>query len=199
MNRSAFFFFACLITTRFARVTQAQIAEVRGVNGEATYTVSASAAVAVRKGVSLPVGSLIKTGRGSAVDIYLGPGYGTIRLTQNTVLSIDKLESRKTFLTLWDGSFVGWDTKVAPNASFQVKLAKGIVGISEGKYRIDSRSYLVLLNGLIVQAYVMPDGELKPFTLQAPPAVYFSPVEGVKPAPAPLQREVDLQSRGKLR
>ena len=183
----------------FATVSNAQIAEVRGVNGEATYTVANSTPVPVRKGTSLPAGALIKTGRSSALDLFLGPSFGTIRVTQNTTISLDKLETAKVFLTLWDGSFVGWDAKVPGTASFQVKLAKGIVGIVEGKYRLDSRSYLVLLSGQLVHAYVMPDGELKPFTLQAPPAVYFSPVEGVKSAPGQLQREVDLQTKGRLR
>jgi len=177
----------------------AQVAEVRGMNGDATYTVGGASPVAVRKGVSLPVGSVIKTGRGAAIDIYLGPSCGTIRLTQNTTVSLDRMEALKTFLTLWDGSFVGWDAKVPANGAFQVKMSKGIIGISEGKYRIDARSYLVLLNGFMVFGYVMPDSEIKPFTLQAPPAVYFSPVEGVKAAPIELQREVELQSKGRLR
>jgi len=180
-------------------VAKAQVAEVRGLNGDATYTAANSVPVPIHKGVSLPPGAVIKTGRGSALDIFLGPTFGTIRLTQNATLSIDKLEEAKTFLTLWDGAFVGWDAKVPATASFQVKVAKGIVGIAEGRYRIDARSYLVLLNGKLVHAYVMPDAQLKPFTLQGPPAVYFSPVEGVKTAPAALEREVDLQMRGRLR
>jgi hypothetical protein len=199
MNRNAASFIALLFTACSSIVTRAQIAEIRGLNGEATYTVGNSVAVSVRKGVSLPVGALVKTGRGAAVDIYLGPAYGTVRLTQNTVLSIDKLDATQTYLTLWDGSFVGWDAKVPANASFQVKLSRGVLGIVSGRYRVDSRSYLVLVEGLMVYAHVMPDNQLKPFTLQAPPAVYFSPVEGVKTAPAPLRREVELQGKGKLR
>src|ERR1043165_2944873 len=154
MNRNVLPFIVVFLTGCFSIVADAQIAEVRGVNGEATYTVGNSAAVSVRKGVSLPVGALVKTGRGAAVDIYLGPTYGTVRLTQNTILSIDKLEARQTFLTLWDGAFVGWDAKVPANASFQVKLSKGILGFVSGKYRVDARSYLVLLEGLMVHAYV---------------------------------------------
>src|ERR1044071_7463037 len=196
MNRSAAPFFGLFFAVIFPIAVEAQIAEIRGVNGDATYTVGTSAAVAVRKGISLPVGALVKTGRSSAVDIYLGPTYGTVRLTQNTTLSIDKLEATKTFLTLWDGAFVGWDAKVPATASFQVKLAKGILGIVEGKYRVDARSYLVLVEGLMVHGYVMPDSQLKAFTLQGPPAVYFSPIEGVQTAPAPLRREVELQALG---
>ena len=199
MKATASFISILTILTIFGSTALAQIAEVRGVNGDVAYSVGGAGPVPVRKGVSLPVGSVIKTGRASALDIYLGPAFGTIRLTQNTSLSIDRMEPMKTLLTLWDGSFVGWDAKVPFNGTFQVKISKGIIGIAEGKYRIDARSYLVLLNGFMVYAYVMPDSQIKPFTLQSPPSVYFSPAEGVKAAPIELQREVELQSKGHLR
>jgi hypothetical protein len=199
MNGTASFVSIFTILTFFGSTALAQIAEVRGVNGEVTYSVGGAEPVSVRKGVSLPVGSVIKTGRGSALDIYLGPAFGTIRLTQNSTLSIDRMEPLKALLTLWDGSFVGWDAKVPVNGTFQVKMSKGILGIVEGKYRVDARSYLVLLNGFMVYAFVMPDSKIQAFTLQASPPVYFSPVEGVKAAPIELEREVELQSKGRLR
>jgi hypothetical protein len=78
-------------------------------------------------------------------------------------------------------------------------LPNGIIGVVHGKYRIDSRSYLVVLKGALIYGYAPPGGEVKPFTMKAPPPVYFSPVEGVRPAPMALQREVELQTKGKLR
>ena len=41
--------------------------------------------------------------------------------------------------------------------------------------------------------YVPPGQQPTPYTLVAPPAVYFSPLEGVKPAPEDLVREVIRQ------
>jgi len=174
-------------------------ADVQGVSGEATYAVAGAAAIPLRSGASVPAGSTVTTGRNSAVDLYLGPEIGTVRLTQNTVLTLEKLDPAQTSLSLLEGSIIGWGAKVSANRDYQVKLPNGIVGIVEGKYRLDSRGYLVLLSGAMAFAYVPPGSAPTPYTLKGPPPVYFSPIEGVKPAPAPLQREVDLQSKGKLR
>jgi hypothetical protein len=47
--------------------------------------------------------------------------------------------------------------------------------------------------------FIPPSGEPLPFELKAPPPVYFSPVEGVRHAPDQLVREVQFQTKGKLR
>ena len=73
-----------------------------------------------------------------AVDLFLGPEVGTVRLTQNTVLTLEKLDPAQTLLTLKEGSVVGWGAKVPPSSEYQVKLPNGIVGILEGKYDDDS-------------------------------------------------------------
>jgi hypothetical protein len=174
-------------------------AEVQGILGVATYSVGGGAPFPLRKGAAIPAGSVVKTGRESALDLYLGPDAGTIRLTQNSILSLEKLDRSQTRLALQEGSMVGWGAKIPTTSEFQVKLPNGIVGIVEGRYRLDARSYLVLLNGTMVYAFISSQGEATPYTMKAPPAVYFSPAEGVKPAPPQLQREVDLQSKGKLR
>ncbi len=190
----------CLLGVALGNLNaQVARADVQGLTGEATYTIAGAAAIALRAGASVPAGAIVTTGRSSAVDLYFGPEIGTVRLTQNTILSLEKLDRAQTSLTLLEGSIVGWGAKVPANTDYQVKLPNGIVGIVEGKYRLDARSYLVLLNGAMAFAYVAPGAPPTPYTLKAPPAVYFSPIEGVKPAPAPLQREVELQCKGKLR
>lgn len=178
---------------------QPRQAGVQGLRGQVTFTMANGAPIRLQKGASIPSGAVVRTGPQAAVDIHLGPDAGTIRLTQNTVLALDKLDNAQTMLTLAEGSFVGWDANVPVGSQFQVKLPNGIVGIVEGKYRIDVRSYLVLLNGAMAYAYVPQDGQPRPFTMKGPPAAYFSPIEGVKPAPGALQKEVELQSKGKLR
>ena len=197
---SKFLALVCLFFPGALQRVNAQVgrADVQGVTGQATYTVAGAAAIPLRAGASVPAGATVTTGRSSAVDLYFGLEIGTMRLTQNTVLSLEKL-GPQTSLSLLEGSVVGWGAKVPASTEFQVKLPNGIVGIVEGKYRLDARSYLVLLNGAIVFAYVPPGASPTPYTLKGPPAVYFSPIEGVKPAPAALQREVELQCKGKLR
>lgn len=183
------------------RGAQAQLgrAEVEGVKGTATYTYGSGSPMQLKRGLALPPGSAVRVERDSAVDLFLGPEIGTVRLTQNTVLALDKLDPKLTFLTLNQGTIVGWDAHVPVGSEFQVKLPNGIVGVIEGKYRLDARSYLVLVNGAMVYGYVVGGEQPKPYVLRAPPGVYFSPVEGVRPAPALLEREVDLQTKGKLR
>jgi hypothetical protein len=55
---------------------------------------------------------------------------------------------------------------------------------------MSSTGYIVLMEGTLVFVYVPPGGVPTPYTLVGPPAVYFSPLEGVKPAPEDLVREV---------
>jgi len=174
-------------------------AQVQGVQGNASYQARNGATTQLRKGATVPVGAVVTTERGAAVDLYLGPEVGTIRLTQNSVLILEKLDRAQTFITLTSGSFAGKDAKLPLTSEYQIKLPHGIVGVAEGKYRVDARSYLVLLQGAMVYAYVPADGEPRPYVLKAPPPTYFSPIEGVKPAPVLLQREVELQLKGKLR
>jgi len=153
----------------------------------------------LRRGLALPAGSAVRVDRDSAVDLFFGNEVGTVRLTQNTVLALDKLDPKLTFLTLNQGTIVGWDAHIPVGGEYQVKLPNGIVGIVEGKYRLDARFYLVLVNGAMVYGYVRAGGQPTTQILRGPPAVYFSPTEGVRPAPALLQREVELQTKGKLR
>src|SRR6266850_708065 len=107
--RIASFVFTFLVLARPVEVcAQAGEAVVQGVTGEATYTLANGAPVRLKKGVSIPAGALVRTARQSAVDLHLGPEAGTIRLTQNSVLALEKLDKAQTMLTLAEGSFVGW-------------------------------------------------------------------------------------------
>jgi hypothetical protein len=49
---------------------------------------------------------------------------------------------------------------------------------------------ITLLEGRLVFVHVPPGGEPARHTLNAPPAVYFSPVGGIQPAPDALVNEV---------
>jgi hypothetical protein len=52
---------------------------------------------------------------------------------------------------------------------------------------------MVLLDGTLIFVHVPQGGNPTPYTLVAPPPVYFSPLEGVKPAPDDLVKEVQNQ------
>lgn len=174
--------------------------------GTAEYSRAGRPFVPVKKGVVFQAGDVIKTERGSAVDIFFGPLAGTVRMTELSTLAIEKslvAEGRlgATFelnLSLREGEILGRVERHGGGSRFQVKVPAGLAGIVEGQFRIDARGYVVLLDGKAGYVHIPASGEPVSHTLQAPPATYFSPVEGVQPAPAELVREVTNQNRSKL-
>jgi len=177
-----------------------------GLLGTAQYSRAGGPFIPIKKGAVFQAGDVIKTESGSAVDIFFGPLAGTVRLTESTTLVIEKsvvADERlgATFelsLSLREGEILGRVERHGGGSRFQVKVPTGLGAIVEGQYRIDARGYVVLLDGKAVYVHVSASSEPVPHTLQAPPAVYFSPVEGVRPAPAALVREVTYQNRSKL-
>jgi predicted YcjX-like family ATPase len=102
-------------------------------------------------------------------------------------------------LNLIEGTMLGFEKNLSSSSRYQVKVARGIADISGSKYRLSAEGYLVLLEGNAALVFIPPGGQPVPTELKAPPAVYFSPMQGVKPAPIELVREVVLQTKGKLR
>jgi len=184
-----------------AQPTQGAV-QVRGVIGTVMYTPPGGAPVAVRTGVPISIGSTIKTEAHAAVDLSFSNGAGTVRLLQNSTLAVDKFAvsaaSVEIQLNLIEGTIVGFEKKISNSSRYQVKAGHEIADISGSKYRLSSQGYLVMLEGNAVVVYVPPGGEAVPYELKAPPAVYFSPTEGIKPAPLELVREITLQMKGKL-
>jgi hypothetical protein len=189
----------------FSFITQAQTqpskAEVRAVKGTATYTVAGGPAQPLKVGTILPAGSVVKTAAASMVDLFLGNSAGVVRLTENTTLGLDKLTLTDTGadtvvevqLNLPEGTILGNVGKLSAASKYEVKVPNGVAGIRGTRYRISSTGYTVVLDGTVVFVYVPPQGQPTPYTLVGPPAVYFSPLEGVKPAPEDLVVEVRNQ------
>jgi len=178
--------------------TQPSKAEVRAVKGEATYTVGGGAAQPLKVNTILPAGSVIKTGRASVVDLFLGNSAGVVRITENTTLGLDKLTLTDTGadtvvevqLNLPEGTILGNVNKLSAASKYEIKVPNGVAGVRGTWFRMSSTGYIVLMEGTLVFVYVPPGGAPTPYTLVGPPAVYFSPLEGVKPAPEDLVREV---------
>lgn len=181
--------------------TQPSKAEVRAVKGTATYTVAGGPAQPLKVGTILPAGSVVKTSAGSMVDLFLGNSAGVVRVTENTTLGLDKLTLTDTGadtvvevqLNLPDGTILGNVNKLSAASKYEVKVPNGVAGVRGTRYRISSTGYTVLVEGTLVMVYVPPNGQPTPYTLVGPPAQYFSPLEGVKPAPEDLVREVQGQ------
>jgi hypothetical protein len=154
----------------------------------------------------LATGTTIRTDSGAAMDVYLGKEAGVIRLTQNTTLHIAQLADTNgqpnIYLHLQRGTILGNSGRHASgsgrHASGQIKTAVGIAEVGSSAFRLHSEGYLVVLSGTAHFAHVPATGEPRLYSLNAPPAVYFSPTEGVKPAPKELVREVVNQSKARL-
>jgi hypothetical protein len=182
-------------------------AVVRGLAGSAVYSMAGSAETPLRAGTILPIGSTIRTGPGSAVDLAFGATAGVVRLLQNSMLSLEKFDVPdprpgapiELRLNLLEGTMAGFGQKAASNSKYRVKVSRGIADVGGTKYRISAEGYLVVLEGTALFAFVPASGEPVPFELRAPSPVYFSPVEGVRPAPAELEREVLFQTKGQLK
>jgi hypothetical protein len=195
---------ALMVTSTLAQ-TQPSKAEVRAVRGQATYTVAGGPAQQLKVGTILASGSTIKTGPASMVDLFLGNSAGVIRVTENTTLGLDKLTLTDTGadtvvevqLNLPEGTILGNVNKLSAASKYEIKVPNGVAGVRGTRFRVSSTGYIVLLDGTMVFVYVPPpNGAPTPYTLVGPPAVYFSPVDGVKPAPEDLVREVRGQFGG---
>jgi hypothetical protein len=177
-------------------------AEVSGVFGLATGQHPGNAEVQLRAGMPLDAGTVIRTAPGAAVDLYLGSGVGVVRLTQSTMVTVQRLNqtnsSTETYLHLQYGTMLGNGANVTAGSRYHIKTDAGIAAIGNAAFRLHAEGYFVVVDGKAQFAHVAPEGEAKVHALSAPPAVYFSPSEGVKEAPKVLVREVVSQSKAKL-
>lgn len=174
-------------------------AEVRAIKGQANYSTAGGAFLPLKVGAILYSGTTIRTSSGSLVDLFLGNSAGFVRITENTTLALDKLAFTETGadtvvevqLNLPDGTILGNVNKLSAASKYEVKVPNGVAGIRGTRFRISSSAYVVLLEGSLIMVYVPPNGQPTPYPLFGPPAQYFSPTEGPKPAPIDLVREVE--------
>lgn len=178
-----------------------------GVQGEVSWSGADKVLRPAQSGAALPSGAVIRTGPKSAVDIRFGSLIGTLRLTENSSLVLDQVVNLEpgaepalnVQLTLQRGNLLGNPSGLPATATFEIKVSNGVAAIVQGQFRLNAQGYLVLLNGAAGFVHVPESGEPVPYTLRAPPAVYFSPVSKIQAAPPELVREVAGQTKSKLR
>jgi len=187
-----------------AKPFEAQVSEMKG---SATYSMANESPKRLDAGTVLLPGAIVQTAKSSAVDIRLGADAGVVRMTENSVLALEKLNETRTGsgntvevqLNVRAGNVLGNVTRLPAGSKYHVKVSNGMVGVRDGQFRINAQGFVVLLNGGLAVVHVPAVGEPTPHTLTAPPAVYFSPLESVKPAPPPLVQEVQNQLNARLR
>lgn len=177
-------------------------AEVRGILGGARYSTGGGPFQPLKGGTVLRPGDVVQTASQSALDLYLGPAAGTVRLTGSATLSIDKMRVNDTAsdveLHLRDGELLGKVGAAAGTSKFVVKTAAGFGAVVRGQFRFDARGSLVLLEGKALFVTTPDSGEPVANSLSAPPSVFYLPGAGVRPAPAELEKEVRKQAKVKL-
>ena len=179
--------------------TQPGRIEVKAVRGSATSYIPGGTPTPLKAGATLSSGSTVKTGKESSVDLYLGKPVGTIRVEENTTFTIDKFTITETGadtvvdaqLNLPEGTILGNVNKLSAASKYEIKVPNGVAGIRGTRFLASANAYFVLIDGALVFVHVPPGGNPTPYTLQAPPAQYFSPLEGVKPAPLDLVQNVE--------
>jgi len=195
---------AVVLATGLHAQTQPGKAKVQAISGSAVFSVAGGPLVPLKVGTILDQGATIKTAKDSTVDLFLGKSAGVLRIVENTTLALDKLAMIETGadtvvdvqLNLPEGTMLFNVEKLSAASKYEIKVPNGVAGIRGTRGRISSAGFIVLRDGRFVFVYVPPGGQPKPFTLVAPPPVYFTPIEGVKPAPPELIRELDNQLRG---
>jgi len=178
--------------------------QVMGILGRAQISREGAPFAPLLNGGQLRAGDVIRTGAGSAVDVAFGENPGTVRLTENSVLALDKIsmdstnETSEIELSLRSGELLGLSKEGPPDSRFEIKIPIGIARVLHGRYRVQARGYLALVEGKLLFAHVPPGGQPTAHNLNAPPACYFTPVGGVRPAPSELVREIKKQMKARL-
>lgn len=162
--------FACVAVLAGALATvQAGVgkAVVRGIKGAAECS-EAGGWKALKLGMELAPGTEVRTGNDATVDLYLDQNGPLVRLTENTVLKIDKLNFEntgvdtviETSLDLKAGRLVGVVKKLSGTSKYEVKTPTGVAGIRGTEYVISADGSVNVLDGQIVVVFVKSDGGL---------------------------------------
>jgi len=129
------------------------------------------------------------------VEPVLGIAPGVVRVTENTTLGLDKLtltDTGATTVVEVQLNLPGRDDSGQRQQTFSASTIRKSSPQWGGRYRANRASgsarpvISCSSTATMVFVYVRRHGAPTPYTLVGPPAVYFSPVDGVKPAPEDL-------------
>jgi hypothetical protein len=208
-STSGFAAHSVLVVLAFLLAASAQavpmLAKVRSITGTATYSTNGGPAQPLKVGNTFSSGTTIKTGPASSVDLSMDRA-GLIRITENTILQLDKLSASETGadtavdveVGLPDGDMYFDVNKMSKGSRYEIKMPTGVAGIRGTKGRFSFRPAgslrppVVLLTGSVIFVHRPPNAPVSTFLITTPPAAYFSATEGVKVAPQSLIDEVDL-------
>ncbi len=161
---------AMLISTAEAKVNKAVVRAVRGTADISTD--KGSTWKPARVGSQLSPNSIIKTGAGSVVDLFLGDNGPVVRVTESTEMGIDRLDVEgsgvdkviETQLDLKSGRILGNVKKLAEASKYEVKTPVGVAGIRGTEYDISANGRVSVITGLVQVVYVDVTDPANPVT-----------------------------------
>lgn len=126
-------------------------------------------------GKTLYQGSVIKTAPGSVVDLFLGDNGPVVRVTEDTIMGVDKLTSEgtgaekviETQLDLRNGRILGNVKKLAQASKYEVKTPMGVAGIRGTQYDISANGKVTVIEGVVVVVYIIPGQPPQTVTVNA--------------------------------
>ena len=146
-----------LTTTVHAQTRELQ-AMVRSVSGGATYSLGSKSGLPLRSGSRLPAGSIVRTGVGGNVELFLGRGAGVVQVKENTTLGLSKLTATdsgdevltETELSLPAGEILGNVNKLPSGSHYEIKTPDGLAGVRGTRFRIQVPGGISVLDGTLV-------------------------------------------------
>ena len=111
----------------------------------------------LKENMILSQGTIIKTDADSTVDLLLYSSFTALRLTPNSSLRLDKLNTEAgyltpvtdTTLTLLSGSIAGTQRKLAAPSRFQINVAGGVATIVGTEYFVRSDGAVTVTSGTV--------------------------------------------------
>lgn len=119
-------------------------AQVQSVTGTASYQLPGEQSTPITPGTQIPEGAVITTGAGASIDVFLGRNTGVVRLTQNSILRIEKLQSSdtggdrvtETALQLQEGELFGNVNKQSAGSSYVITLPDGNLEVAKSRFQV---------------------------------------------------------------
>lgn len=142
-----------------AQAAQAEIkqgsAVVKAIEGDAQYRVSGQDWKVLKVETVLKPGTEIKTGKSSAVDLFLNHNGPVVRVNRDSVLALRKLDRQEqgaeiitdTHLDVIAGSIMGYTQRPSPKSTYLVTTPVNEVTITGTHYQVTDEGYVILITG----------------------------------------------------
>jgi hypothetical protein len=151
-------------------------------------------------GSIIPVSPLASTApsRGGTINYKPASQQNTVRVTENTVLGIDKLSVMETGadvvsdtqLDLKSGRIIGNVKKMSAASRYEIKLPNGVAGIRGTVYDITADGTIRVASGSVVISFVDAQGNVQTRTVMGGQE-YNSKTDQITPLPTGMAAQIE--------